>query len=403
MNGGTQYLMRWNRLIPALLILAAVATAPLALADPIGTIHGQVTNGTGQGGPVAGIQVELLTLINRQGPPVITTTTTNEKGQFVFADVDNSPENAHLLRTTYREQTYFSDLLTFEKDKNDLEVPLVVYEITHESKDVTFRRTHLIVEFDGEQTFVAQLHFVDNNGDRTFVGSQPDQNLFFALPTGATNLKFQDPSLDALVSRVDDGFYLNESLTPGETQVLFSYSLPYKHPDDSLAVTLTHDVPDLVLLVSDIGQTVDVPALSAQGVRPAQGANYYAFSGGNLSSGDVVKIDLHNLPVPPSTPPGSNSKTPNNANPGVFFPPWVGLILLAVGALAAVLYAITHRPQTGTTARATSVRKDRMELIESIARLDKRYEDGKIGQATYRKERAALKNRLLRILREQQG
>jgi len=395
--------MKWIRLIPALLILAIAAIAPLALAEPNGTIHGQVTNGTGQGGPVAGIEVELLTLVKRQGPPVVTTTTTDEKGRFVFENVDNNPEDAHLLRITYLGQTYFSDLLTFEKDKNDLEVPLVVYEITHESKNITFRRTHLIVEFDGEQTFIAQLHFVDNNGDQTYVGNDTNKNLFFALPAGANNLKFQDPSLGKLVTRVDNGFYLNQSLTPGETQVLFSYSLPYKHPDDSISVTLTHDVPDLVLLVSDIGQTVDVPALTAQGVRPAQGANYYAFSGSNISSGEVVKIDLHNLPAPPSTPSPANAGTPSNAKPAEIFPSWLGLILLVVGALAAALYAAAHRPQAGAATRPESIRKDRMALIESIARLDKRYEKGKIGQATYRKERAMLKNRLLRILREQQG
>ncbi len=395
--------MRWVRLIPALLIIAIAATAPLVFAEPNGTIHGQVTNGTGQGGPVAGIEVELLTLVNRQGPPVITTATTDEKGQFVFESVDNSPENAHLLRITYLGQTYFSDLLTFEKDKNALEVPLVVYEITHESKNIAFRRTHLIVEFDGEQTFIAQLHFVDNNGDQTFVGSDTDKNLFFALPAGANNLKFQDPSLEGLVTRVGDGFYLNQSLTPGETQILFSYSLPYKHPDDSLSITLTHDVPDLVLLVSDIGQTVEAPALTAQGVRPAQGANYYAFNGTGFSSGAVVKIDLHNLPVPPSTSSPTDPTPPSNAKPADIFPSWLGLVLLVVGALAAFLYATTHRPRADAATRVQTIRKSRVKLLESIARLDQQYEKGQIGQATYRKERAMLKKRLIRILREQQG
>jgi len=395
--------MKWIRLAPALLVFALMLVAvPAVIAGPDGTIRGKVTNGTGDGGPVPNIEVELLTLLHRQGPPVVTTTLTDEQGSFMFEGVENDPQHVHILRVKYAGQTYFSDLITFEQDQKEVEVPIVVYETTHEDNQIAVRRTHLIVEFGGDQVFLAQMHFIDNKGDRTFVGDADGKTLYFALPPEATNLKFQDPTLGESVIREPDGFWLNQALKPGETQVLFSYALPYRHPQQQVTFTLSYDVPDLVLLVSDIGEQVEAPGLTAQGTRSAQGASYYMFSGKEFPAHQTISVNLSNLPPPQSTAATSEPASGGAARSGLgsVLPGWVGLIMLMLGGVAAIGFAMTHASPASALTPTESLRRERDRLVRSIARLDERFESGRIGQGAYRRERAALKRRLIGVLRQ---
>jgi len=398
--------MKWIRLAPAVLVLALMLIAvPVLIAGPDGTIRGKVTSGTGDGGPVPNTEVELLTLLHRQGPPVITTTLTDEQGNFVFEGVESDPQHVHILRVKYAGQTYFSDLITFEQDQREVEVPIVVYETTHEDDQIGVRRTHLIVEFGGNQVFLAQMYFVDNNGDRTFVGDADGKTLYFALPPEATNLKFQDPTLGESVIREPDGFWLNQALKPGETQVLFSYALPYHHPQQQLTFTLSYDVPDLVLLVSDIGEQVEAPGLTAQGTRSAQGASYYMFSGKEFPAHQTISLNLSNLPPPQSTTPNPQTSSGSTAPAGLggALPAWVGLVMLLLGGVAAFGFAMTHASPASALTPTESLRRERDRLVRSIARLDEQFESGRIGQGAYRRERAALKRRLIGVLRQLRG
>lgn len=387
-----------------LLGLFLAASASLALADPDGTIRGQVGSGTGDGGPVAGVEVELLTLLHRQGPPVITTTTSDEDGQFTFENVDSDPQNAHVLRVTYAGQTYFSELITFDQDNKSLDVPLVVYETTQDGSKIAVRRAHAIIEFEGNQVFVALLYFIDNLGDRTFVGNEDRNTLHFTLPPDASELGFQDTTLSQHVVQEKDGFRLSQALTPGETQLVFSYALPYHHPRQSLAFTMTYDVPDLVLLVSDVGQQVEAPGLTVQGQRQAQDTSYYTFAGADFQAGQVVRVNFENLPPPQTAVPSSaappSAQTQRAQGLADTLPWWTGLVMLLIGIGAAGAYAITQTSPASAMSRPQALRRERDGLVRQIVQLEDRFETGRIGQSAFRKQRAALKQRLLRALRE---
>jgi 5-hydroxyisourate hydrolase-like protein (transthyretin family) len=74
-----------GRTLAAVLVVATLATSPLALAQTAETITGKVVNGT-KDRPAAGVEVTLQ-LFSQQGDLGTVTDTTDERGRFAFEDL----------------------------------------------------------------------------------------------------------------------------------------------------------------------------------------------------------------------------------------------------------------------------------------------------------------------------
>ncbi len=72
----------------------------------------------------------------------------------------------------------------------------------------------------------------------------------------------------------------------------------------------------------------------------------------------------------------------------------LGALVLVAGAIGGWFWR-RQRPEAAGTGAAAARNKD--ELLESIAELDDEYAAGQVPEADYRPERAALKQRLLKV------
>jgi len=213
------------------------------------------------------------------------------------------------------------------------------------------------------------------------------------LPTGATNLQFQDGAIGDRYIEVQGGFGDTVSIPPGSGshQLLFAYDLPYKNNAD-LVQTMTLPTNAVVVLVPAGQFKVKGDSVQDAGTRDAQGTQYQMYNGASLAAGDVLRMTVSG-----STTSGGDSK--NNLI--------IGLAVFGVALIAAGLWLyLRNRPARvvevgpGMPVPTSEPASENPETImDAILALDDLYQAGKLPEEAYRQRRAELKARLKEIVK----
>jgi hypothetical protein len=400
---------------------------PLAPETFDGVIAGKVITGTlgANASDFAGLQVTLYSFRNNQ-PELPITATTDLKGEFLFKGLGTSTTRQYDISVDYQGVEYFIEKpLSFVPGDTSLAVTVPVYETTDDPSRVGLERTHLIIDFQNQQFFrVAELYLFSNDGDRTFIGDQPVADterratLRFTLPSGATDLRFEDVRMDTTAVRAGNLVTDTLPVPPGGRQVLLSYLLPYTWPDFKLVKPVVYDTANFNVLVVDLGEKVTAAGLTGrEPLKPGSGVSYLNLAGQNLPAGQPVVIEFTNVPANlPSAgvgpQPGTSAVAPT---PGLNqdLVRLIGLGLAVLAAILAVGYPMMRgrvrvevrpapQPSRATTP-VDALEARRQELLESIARLDDAVEAGELDQADYQAQRSAAKAELMRVMRQQRG
>jgi mono/diheme cytochrome c family protein len=360
-----------------------------------GVISGTVTNGT-TGAAVPNLDVEIAifdgaNLLDQR------TSKTDATGLYRFEGLPTDPSLIFATRAEYPTGvTNSSDVASFQPGRDQINLPLPVYETTTDASGVRADRVHYIVEFQDGQALVAELLVFSLDGSRAYVGDGAGV-LRFDLPPGAQGLSISDGELGGRFVKIENGFVDTLPLPPGPAsrQVLYRYTLPYSGGKLDLQRSLPYPATNVNALIADQGEKVTSEGLANQGIRQTQSGNYFNLVGQNLPANQPIMIRLTGLSsvAAAATAPGSST---------------TGRVLLyALAALAvagAILLAawpvLRRRARAGAVASETAGREG---VIDALASLDVAYKSGQLSEAAYRDQRLRLKAQLLDLMREEQG
>jgi hypothetical protein len=253
---------------------------------------------------------------------------------------------------------------------------------------------------------VAELFIINNSSDKAVAPASKDKPvLLFELPSGATELSFQEGEMGVRYVQTDKGFGdLSPILPNGQLQVLFGYILPYTG-QTTISIPLTLPVESSVLMVPSGGVTVESTLLRPAGERAVDGTNIQLFTANSLPANSKLDVTLSGQPAAGDLAPGTTG-APAAANPrelvigiGAF-----GVVLVAAGIW---LYRQRRRAPAAeddgedaqTDGEEVAVAENEIEdtpeaLLDAIVALDDLYQAGQLPEVAYQQRRADLKARL---------
>lgn len=368
-----------------------------------GAVTGTLTNGTAGATMPVGQELVLRIFDNfAEQEPVATTL--QPDGTFAFTDLDLPTGRTFIVTTRYNDVLYTSAVAEATADTSQYQLPVIIYEASTDPAVITISRLHIVFDFQPGVAQIGELITLSNSGDKTLTSSASDGSIVrLPLPSGYTELTFQDGELGNRYRQTADGFADTVPVAPGPDarQILLAYKLPYT---DALTFSqsLPYPVTTLNLLVPDVGVTLTGPKLTDNGLselQPGSGV-FRAYTRADLKAGETLSFDLAGQPTltpnPASATPNSTATTPsptfNWRNLLIGF-----LALALVGSIVVYGWMGVH-PKSPAQAVAHPARERREALLDLLARLDNDFEAGKISEPKYKAKRVKLKNEIHLLL-----
>ena len=374
----------------------AAQTTEEPSAGPTITITGTVTNGTANGEVPADLVVSLFIFPQGENPIEIEQTVDAE-GTYTFEDVFFAEDAAYAITATYRDRLFLSSIVSGAALSANPALDLTIYELTDDPSvlTITLIETQINVNAESNSLEVAQFMEVENSSDRAFTTTQttPDGrpiSLAIPLPPGAIVPGFTERSRYA---------YLSDQFTVVDTQLVYPgeihlVQLVYIIPYEGSAIIeqeLGYTFAGLnQLLVRPDGVTVNADGLATMGTTTVGGREFMSFSGTfTRPAGSLLRVELT----------GMGSGGPSSFDPGgaVVSGDSAALVLLGGAVVFGVLIGIfiwVRRRSTPPDPPAETADA----LARQIADLDAAHAAGELSDSAWKRQRAALKERLTQLL-----
>jgi hypothetical protein len=383
----------------ALALMALPTPDASAQTDGQGKIEGQLVNGTKDARISANIPITLYYAAMGASGAMSTTTQADANGRFTFTNLDAITTTRYLAQANYTGVDYFSDLFRFDANQTTIPISMTVYETTTVPAVIKVNQTHLIFTVHTRAFEVQQIVAVENTSDRMYIGEAlggPHRaTLTLPILADATNLTFDDPSVDSTTLRGDAVLTYTLPIGPGKDNIIYSYAVPFDPPTYEFSLELPYDTAKFGIFMPDVGAAIQSPQLSAS--FPMSGVvgtpNFVGGTAEKVAAGTTIKATFSNLPAVVNEPTASTETNAPADNSQL-----VGGIVLGIAMLAAIgLIAYPILRQRATRPASLAAANRRMELLQAIADLDDDFEAGEIPEADYTEQRAALKAKLLEL------
>ena len=335
-----------------------IAFLTLLISTPVFALTGRVINQTlNRVEP----DIEVSYILHETGDVTVVRDTTDSTGQFIL-DVPSDPgaEPPPMLFARYNGIDYPGN----PAPAGDT-VDIPVFETTDSDTAISLSSHHILLDAQaGTATYIIIVH---NRGDRTYLtGGDHGHGLEIPLPDGVTD-----------ILRAPQGVHLQGTLLvdprpiiPGNSQTFFTFSIP---PSNRISQRITYPTAGMDLLVQPTEIPVSTTVLRDLG-DVTLGTNIFRrFGAEQLAPGTQIDIALSS----PET--ASNLQTPI-LNNGLSAQAWIA----AASTIAIAILVIYMRSLKTTPNRRTI-------LLEQIADLDERYENGELSEPDYKNRRNALK------------
>ncbi|MCI0709728.1 MAG: SHOCT domain-containing protein [Chloroflexi bacterium] len=377
--------------------------APENIPDTI-AVSGTVTNGT----PGSTINAELLNidvlsveLVEGQptGEPVRQTATL-EGARFSVESLPITPNSIVLAEVIYDGVTYFSEFVPASViSEPTLDLPVNVFDATEDISTLNISGAWYIVGVSPDEALaeIFMWYFVENaSPDRTL------RDIRIPLPAGAFSISVESQIPNRFEVDSGNGVVIDhEGLRPTSSDI---YQITYLLPYENTSIDFSHspglrieEVNVFIARIFDLTFTGD--NYEDRGLIPIRGLGDYTGYRLNtpLEAGEALTFSVSGS-QPLATQPPSNTAAPTTTSPedgddnqNILL--IVGILLVGLG----VIYLVIDIRRGGVSRGATNDIKD--ELLDAIAILDERYENGEIDEIEYEERREKLKERLRKLMR----
>ncbi len=324
---------------------------------------------------------------------VVGTATPDEAGSATFPELEVAPSRLYLLSTEHGGVRYASEPVHLQDNGQLLELPVMIYESTTDTRLVHVDQLHVLLDFSGEGVVqVIELWLLSNLGDRTLIAGGETPSLEIALPQGWKNLRFEEGGLGGRYQSTSRGFGDLAPLRPGRgsAQMVFSLELPYDRQLE-FRQPLDYPVSAVTLLIPEGGPRVRGAEFEDKGMQETAGVKLRNYALGSRSAGEALVFTLTGRP-----------RSSSQANVDG---PWVGIASAMSLALALAVVGWWFGPWRNRTSgdsrglvsgRTLSDGQD--ELLRQIASLDDAFEAGQLQEHSYHQRRRELKERLVDLM-----
>ena len=375
--------------------LAAVALAGALVAVPApapaaqrGTIRGVIVDD--EGNP-AGSATVILTILEAQGGDDRERTTTDARGRFSFPGLRTGRGFAYAIDARYDGGLFPGGTLQLPDDTSSAPVfrtRLKVWPTTADPQSVLVHRDYLFVRPFEDTLSVIESVTIANTTDRAYVGRARSMGVSsndttptfgFALPQGAATetvrIQESDPMDIPRVVATDTGFGITAAVPPGETKVVFSYSVTGAGGVYEMSRPALYPTLDYALYLTD-PLRVDTDRLRERGEATVGDRTYRVWrSAGTLEAGDLIQ---------------AQAVAEAGMSPALLWGAGAGFAALAA-LVAVALWWRKQRPGRTQQPARTATRREAM--IE-IAELDLMKESGEIDDREWEQRRHSMKARL---------
>ena len=382
--------------------LLCLAARPSSLvAQGQGIIEGQVINAT-EGAPpesVVGLEVTLYEAVGDSRQPT-STTTSDPQGRFRFEGLNTGTEHTYTFQLEYQGVVYGTET-TFPSRDTVLHVVVTIHETTASDRAIVVDRHHIIADFSGGALLIQEMCIFHNTSDTIYVGDGAT-TLRFSLPLDGESLTIETEDMESNFVQTDGGFASVRPLLPGQSEVSYSYSVPYDGTRLALSRMVHYPTASIDVMVAHAGVQVDSTQLMYRGLSGGGERAYLQFSAEDLAAD--TELELHVAGVPEAeagrtVPAPSLSLALQEAAP---------IIALGMALLGALLpfaqQRLGQRPQPPAERRASGLEEppvedvgppvQRDELLQMIASLDDAFAEGRLDQQGYQQLRNRMKKRL---------
>ena len=357
-------------------IASSPQTNPVPLPETLGVISGTVTHGTAGMTVPDGLSVALQTLtvdFEEVGFEMGTVT----QGAYSFENVSMREDRLFVITLIYNGTVFSSQFLIGDPAAPEQAIPLTIYEATTDPTVVEIDLLVTRIEKQHEEIVFTEIVNFRNTSDRLFQRTinGRDQAGHLQLPTGAQLLN-EAELLRCCV--VEDGIlYDLEPLLPGADHMIRAVYTLSEGSSPAPAYTLDYRMTNqLELMLSPGVFTLEAEGFRGQGIQQFSTGAYEIYLADPPAPSEVIRYRLSDAPVPTALP----SMPVMLAMAGLVLMIGSGLIGWRFSRSAAAM-------QHG--------------LLEKIARLDARYQAGKVQRGRYERDRQRLKVQLGHYLNEQ--
>jgi hypothetical protein len=365
-----------------------------------GVIEGTLVERTAGASLQGGAKAYLYKVSSGQQPRQVGEAAADSAGRFEFDFVELDPAAAYKVAVEYQGAPYFSDNLTFPAGETSRKLSIDVYEPTDDDKVLSLAGTSLLVDADekSHELAILELDSFQNDSQRTFVpsttprGSGPPPILRFSLPQNATNLTPGEGMGLQEIIQINGGFGALVPVAPGRHDLGFAYRSAYQRSSTSFSKTIIYPTKTLRVLVPAGKAQVDSPQLVRQPRQNVGGKQYDLLLGSDLAPGTKVELRFSSLP---GVSPLSELAQPSTL-------PWLAGVLAVVtlGMLGWYVRDRLRRPVSAPALDRQQLEAQRRELLITLARLDDRFDEGKIAASDYQDQREVQKAELRAIMQQ---
>ena len=376
----------------AALALAGVliALSSSVSAAPRGTIRGVIQDG---GGDPAGRASVILTILDEQGEEDTKRTRTDARGRFSFEGLRTGSGFLYAIDALYDGALFPGGTVQLPDDTDAapvIDTRLKVWDTTSDPRSVLVHRDFLFVRAFEDTLSVIESVTIANTTDRAYIGrarmmgvaKQGNTPTFgFALPQGADSetvrIQESDPMDIPRLVDTDSGFGITAAVPPGETKVVFSYSVSGSGGVYEMSRPALYPTLDYALYMAD-PLTAETDRLSERGDATVGDRTYRVWrSTSTIDAGDLVQ---------------AQAVAEAGMSPALLLGAGAGFVAL-VGLIAVALWR-RARP----TARPPRVERSssRRDVMIEIAELDLKKEAGEIDEGEWAQRRHSMKERLER-------
>jgi hypothetical protein len=356
-----------------MVILFMYLSTPAMADEPgVGIIKGSIFNRTEGGSSVVDQEAILKTYLDN-AEVGSTTVITGVGGSFIFNGLSVESGYNYQVVVFFQQAEYFGEWLSFEEGETAKSVEINVYDSTTSNEAISVVNAHTIIYVEQERLQVKEYYLFVNESDLTYIGSKEVSTegdreiLTFTLPNDAAKLRITLGLMECCILNNENGFSDTMPFLPGSQEVAYSYEVEYNSGRYELSQLVNYPIANFdLMLQGDV--KVDVNLLGVKESLDIGDVSFSHFTGNDLVPGDVLSINMSDLP-------GSGSL-------------WVITgVVLALVILGGGLNSIDQR---------------RQRLLIELARLDDDFDDGKIQEDAYRSLRNETKVKLAELIRRSQ-
>jgi hypothetical protein len=365
-------------------LLVTLPASPAAAASR-GTIEGRVINAT-----TGKTQRDVVvTLSGGARGAVIARTRTDAAGHYRFTGLRTGDDRPYALDAHYHGGLFAGRAVTLPGDTARAPVitgTLRVWETASDPRAIVVRRDDLFLIPNEGALGVLQSVTLANTSDRAYIGrgGKGAPSVAFSLPAGAdiatTRILRATLDIPRLVPLEDlGGFGTTVAIPPGEIQITFSYRVEGSAGNFDLSRRALYPTIESSIHARD-PITVSSDRLTPSGEVNLRGTSYRRWSlDGPLDAGAPLQATA-------AAEAGSTPLVVGSA------------VLLVVAGIAGALVVIRSRRLRARAAGSEQPSQplDHDALVEAIAELDLRHDEGEVSSKEWSERRARLKQELTR-------